>query len=110
MKKTPSKAQNVKNGKTYGNDKKNLMKRAIGLKSILFLMAALSVSKWIKRPTWPTQFSNRGHRAMLLLIKGVTHAHLGPIWYHSEPSDIPYSPNQFLALDFFFAAYYCRSL
>ena len=24
-------------------------------------------------------------------------------WYHSEPSDIPYSPNQFLALDFFFA-------
>ena len=39
------------------------------------------------------------------MIKGVTHAHLGPIWYHSEPSDVPYSPNQFLALDFF-----CRSL
>ena len=28
------------------------------------------------------------------MIKGVTHAHLGPIWYHSEPSDVPYSPNQ----------------
>ena len=27
--------------------------------------------------------------------------HLGPIWYHSELSDVPYSPNQFLALDFF---------
>ena len=21
------------------------------------------------------------------MIKGITHAHLGPIWYHSEPSD-----------------------
>ena len=35
------------------------------------------------------------------MIKGVTHAHLGPIWYHSKPSDIPYSPNQFLGWDFF---------
>ena len=40
-----------------------------------------------------------------LEIKGVTHAHLELIWYHSEPSDVPYSPNQFLALDFF-----CRFL
>ena len=31
--------------------------------------------------------------------------HLGLIWYHSEPSDVPYSPNKFLALDFF-----CRFL
>ena len=30
-----------------------------------------------------------------------TRAHLGPIWYHSEPSDVPYSPNQFLGWDFF---------
>ena len=30
------------------------------------------------------------------MIKEVTHAHLGLIWYHSEPSDIPYPPNQFL--------------
>ena len=35
------------------------------------------------------------------MIKGVTHAHLGPIWYLSEPSDDPYSPNQFLGWDFF---------
>ena len=35
------------------------------------------------------------------MIKGVTHAHLGPILYHSEPSDVPYFPNQFLGLDFF---------
>ena len=39
------------------------------------------------------------------MIKGVTHAHLGPIWYHSEPSDVPYSPKQFLVLDFFAASY-----
>ena len=36
-----------------------------------------------------------------ILLGGVTHAHLGAIWYHSEYSDVPYSPNQFLALDFF---------
>ena len=35
------------------------------------------------------------------MIKGVTHANLGPIWYHSEPSNVPYSPNQFLGWDFF---------
>ena len=39
------------------------------------------------------------------MIKGVTHAHLGPIWYRSEPSDVPYLPNQFLGWDFF-----CRFL
>ena len=27
--------------------------------------------------------------------------HLGSIWYHSEPSDVSYSPNQFLGCDFF---------
>ena len=26
--------------------------------------------------------------------------HLGSIWYPSEPSDVPYSPNQFLGWDF----------
>ena len=35
------------------------------------------------------------------MIEGVTHANLGPIWYHSEPSNVPYSPNQFLRWDFF---------
>ena len=39
------------------------------------------------------------------MIKGVTHAHLGPIWYHSEPSDVPYSLNQFLGWDFFAVSY-----
>ena len=39
------------------------------------------------------------------MIKGVTHAHLGPIWYHSEPSDVPYSQNQFLDGDFFATSY-----
>ena len=32
-------------------------------------------------------------------------APLGPILFHSGPSDIPFSPNQFLGLDFF-----CRFL
>ena len=40
------------------------------------------------------------------MIKWVTHAHLEPIWYHSEPSDVPYSQNQFLGWDFFFVASY----
>ena len=39
------------------------------------------------------------------MIEGVTHAHLGPIWYHSEHLEVPYSPNQFLGWDFF-----CRFL
>jgi hypothetical protein len=39
------------------------------------------------------------------MIKGVIHAHLGPIWYYSEPSDIPNSPNPYLGWEFF-----CRLL
>ena len=39
------------------------------------------------------------------MIKSVTHAHLGPIWYHTEPSDVPYSQNQFLDWDFFAVSY-----
>ena len=35
------------------------------------------------------------------MIKGVTLADLGPIWYLTEPSDVPYSPNQFLGWAFF---------
>ena len=42
------------------------------------------------------------------MIKGVTHAHLGPIWYYSEPPDVPYSPNQFLGWELF-AASYCKT-
>jgi hypothetical protein len=31
--------------------------------------------------------------------------HLGSIWYHSKPLEVPYSPDQFLGWDFF-----CRFL
>ena len=31
--------------------------------------------------------------------------HLGSIWYHSEPSGVTYSTNQFLDLDFFVISY-----
>ena len=34
------------------------------------------------------------------MMKGATHAHLGPIWYHSEPSEVPHSPNQFLTASY----------
>jgi hypothetical protein len=30
------------------------------------------------------------------MIKGVSHAHLGAICYHSEPSDVPFFLNQLL--------------
>ena len=39
------------------------------------------------------------------MINGVIYAHLGPILYHSEPSHVTYSPNQFFGWDFF-----CRFL
>ena len=35
------------------------------------------------------------------MIKGVTHPHLGPIWDHSEPSDVPYFPTSFFRGHFF---------
>ena len=35
-------------------------------------------------------------------------AHLGPIWYLSEPSDVPYCPNQFLSWDLFLAVSYSK--
>ena len=38
---------------------------------------------------------------LTLMIKGVTHVHVEPIWYHSELPDIPFSQNQFLGWDFF---------
>ena len=34
------------------------------------------------------------------MIKGVSHAYLELIWYHSETLDVPYSLNQFLGWDF----------
>ena len=35
------------------------------------------------------------------MIKGITHAHLGPFWYHSEPSDVPYSENLLRPISWF---------
>ena len=43
-------------------------------------------------------------------IKEVPHAQLGPIWYYSEPSNVPYSPNQFLGWDFFLPLLTARRL
>ena len=39
------------------------------------------------------------------MIKGVTHAHLGSIFYHSEPSNVPYFLNRFLVGTFFAVSY-----
>ena len=39
------------------------------------------------------------------MVKGDTHAHVGPIWYHSEPSDVPYFTTQFLGCDLFSVSY-----
>ena len=60
-----------------------------------------------------TGLGNRGHLKVLKdtkIIKGVIHVYLGPIWYHSEPSDIPYSPNQFLGWDIFLPFLTARQL
>jgi hypothetical protein len=61
-----------------------------------------------KSPNQETDLGNREHLKVLNDTKLVLNDplnHLGSIWYHSEPSDVPYSPNQFLALNFFAASY-----
>ena len=35
------------------------------------------------------------------MIKKVTHAHSGPVWYHSEPSEFPYLVTHYLCNLFF---------
>ena len=49
-------------------------------------------------------------RRSLGIRVSVTHAHLGPIWHHSESSDVPYSAKQFLGWDFFADSYSKTSL
>ena len=44
------------------------------------------------------------------MIKGVTHAHLGPIWYHSETSERPLFPKPVSWLGLFFAASYSKTV
>ena len=43
------------------------------------------------------------------MIKGVSHAHLGPIWYHSDPSDkYPLFPKPVTGHELFFADSYSK--
>ena len=57
--------------------------------------SCLDVRSGKKSPNQETGLGNRGFlmvlndtKLILNYFKGVTHAHLGPIWYHSEPSDV----------------------
>ena len=60
-----------------------------------------------KSPNQETGLGNRGRLKVLNGTKLVLIDHelpldnLESIWYHSEPLDVPYSPNQFLGWDFF---------
>ena len=69
-----------------------------------------------KSPNQETGLGNRGPLEALNDTKLVLNKHdwpfnqLGSIWYDSEPSDVPYSPNQFLGWDFFFTALTARLL
>ena len=54
-----------------------------------------------KVPTKKLVLRNRRPPEALNDTKLILNACLGPIWYHSEPSNVPYSPNQFLGLGFF---------
>ena len=42
------------------------------------------------------------------MIKEVTHAHLGPIWYQTEPSDVPLFPKPVSGLGLFLAVSYSK--
>ena len=49
----------------------------------------------------PFQYGSPIRLLRCIETKGVTHVHQGPIWYHLEPSSVPYCPNQFLDWYFF---------
>ena len=56
-----------------------------------------------KSPNQGTDLGNRGPLEPLNDAKLILNdAHSVPIWYHSGPSNVPYSPNQFLGWDFYF--------
>ena len=60
--------------------------------------------QWQKSPNQETVYGDRGHLKVLFNTKWVLNDlfnHLGSIWYHSEPLQMPYFPNQFFGLDFF---------
>ena len=59
------------------------------------------LSKTAKNISWPvTGLWNRGplkdlkDSKLILNESSHSHDHLGSVWYHSEPSEGPYSPNQ----------------
>ena len=67
------------------------------------LLEPVCCKKWPKSPNQETGLGNMGHLKILKDTKLVLNS--GSIWYHSEPLEVPYSPNQFLGWDFF-----CRFL
>ena len=69
------------------------------------LLELLCCKKWQKKSQPRNWFGTLEALKDTKLIKGVTHAHLGPICYHSETSDVPYLSNQFLGWDFFVVSY-----
>ena len=66
-----------------------------------------------KSPNQETGLANRGRLKLLIDTKLIlndkvvtyNYAHLGPIWYHSEPSDIPILQTSFLVGTFFATSY-----
>ena len=72
------------------------------------LSYARTVVRWNgkKSPCQETGLGNRGRLKVLNDTKLVLNEHewplnhLGSIWYHSKPSEVPYSPNQYLDRDF----------
>ena len=82
------------------------------LKKKEFSLELSCCKKQQKSPNQETGLGNRRHLKVLNDTKLVLNEHesdrfnhLGSIWYHSEPSDVSYSPNQFLVMDFFAASY-----
>ena len=82
----------------------------------VMLLAQVCCKKQQKSSNQETGLGNRGH-----LMHGFEWQQIDPIWgghscsfwtnlvyYHSEPSDAPYSPNQFLGWDFF-AIFYIKT-
>ena len=83
-------------------------RRLIDLMGKFWLEVSLEPScckEWLKKSRARNRFGNGGRFKVLndtkLIQNDPIHAHLGPIWYYSEPSDVPHSPNQFHDLGFF---------
>ena len=80
---------------------------------LFLLLEQCCCKKQQKSPRQETGFGDRGSLKVLndtKLVLSDPLNHLRSIWYHSEPSGVPYSPNQFLALDFFLSFLTARQL